>query len=232
MILQILARVHDAALDSARSKITLEFVKQMRFLMLIGATISLFFGHSVFSQGVQIEKAPGSAETPAPPTDTSKSTPSPTPTAAEALYDYIQQYHIEVAKDQVGPRYVWTDRVFIEIGDGPPPEPLASLLSPAPGNRGEFVLWVQNTFQAQMKTWHPAKKNPHPLKQGTDEIVSDTGDAHCFVNPVYTSYVLARYPKANVLIKGPSDPVLFTVDGQLRAVVSPWTKLPDGTPLL
>jgi len=44
--------------------------------------------------------------------------------------------------------------------------------------------------------------------------------------------VLARYPKANILIKGPTDPALFTVNGQVKAILSPWTQLPDGTPLL
>ena len=73
---------------------------------------------------------------------------------------------------------------------------------------------------------------PHPSKAGTDEIVADSGGVHCYVNPVYTGYVLTRYPNANILIKGPTDQILFMVSGQLRAVVSPWTKLPDGTPLL
>jgi hypothetical protein len=91
---------------------------------------------------------------------------------------------------------------------------------------------VHDTFETQTKNWHPAKKNPHPGKEGTDEIVSDAGGNHCFVNPIYLSYVLARYPTASILIKGPTDPALFTVNGQVRAVLSPWTKLPDGTPLL
>jgi hypothetical protein len=173
----------------------------------------------LFGQGVQIEKA-------------TSPTPVPTPTAAEALYDYLQKYHIEVAKDQEGSRLVWTDRVFIEIADAPPPEPLATLLASAPANNGQFAKWVHDTFETQVKAWHPAKKNPHPNKPGTDEIVADAGGSRCYINPVYTGYVLTRYPKANILIKGPTDPALFTVNGQVRAVVSPWTKLPDGTPLL
>jgi hypothetical protein len=144
----------------------------------------------------------------------------------------LQKYHIEVAKDQAGSRMVWTDRAFIEIADAPLPEPLAALLSAAPTNNGELAKWVHDNYETQTKIWHPAKKNPHPSKQGTDEIVADTGGVHCFVNPVYMSYVLTRYPDASILIKGPTDPALFTVNGQVRAVVSPWTTLPDGTPLL
>jgi hypothetical protein len=205
-------------------------------LSMIAATTLIVMSTGVaFGQGVQIEKAPESGQSPqtqGPAASAQPATPIPTPNAAEALYDYLQKYHIEVAKDQVGPRFVWTDRIFIEVGDGPPPEPLASLLAGAPGNRGEFAIWVHDTFQAQIKAWQPASRNPHPPKQGTDEILSNAGAIHCFVNPVYIAYVLSRYPKAAILIKGPTDPALFTVNGELRAVVSPWTKLPDGTPLL
>jgi hypothetical protein len=207
-------------LDSVRSKTTVGTVRKqslptIAIVIAIGACWSPF----LFGQGVQIEKA-------------TSPTPVPTPTAAEALYDYLQKYHIEIAKDQEGSRLVWTDRVFIEIADAPPPEPLATLLASAPANNGQFAKWVHDTFETQIKAWHPAKKNPHPSKPGTDEIVADAGGSRCYINPVYIGYVLTRYPKANILIKGPTDPALFTVDGQVRAVVSPWTKLPDGTPLL
>jgi hypothetical protein len=208
----------------------------MRFLLLVAATIALFFSRSVFSQGVQIEKAPAEGQSPvaAPPNATRqppKSTPAPTPTAAEALYDYLQKYHIEVAKFQAGSRVLWTDRVLIEIPDRPVPEPLASLLAAAPGNTSQFSTWVHETFETQTQLWHPAKLNPRPSKQGTDEIVADTGNVRCFVNPVYVAYLLNRYPKASILMKEATDPVMFTVNGQLRAVLSRWTQLPDGTPL-
>lgn len=203
-----------------------ESVKRTPFSPLLSLVIAqLFFGSWLFAQGVQIEKAPNQQSSPTV-------TPAPTPTAAEALYDHFQKYHIEVAKDQEGSRLVWTDRVFIEIADAPPPEPLATFLSTVPNNNGQFAKWVHDTFETQTKAWHPGKKNPHPTKQGTDEIVADAGGSRCYVNPVYIGYVFARYPNANILIKGPTDPALFMVNGQLRAVVSPWTKLPDGTPLL
>ena len=185
-------------------------------------------------QGVEIEKASPTEppSTPAHAQAPPKPTATPTPTAAEALYDYLQKYHIEVAKDQSESRLIWTDRVLIEIADNSPPEPLASLLAAAPPNNARFASWVHDTFETQLDKWHAGKKNPHPSKPGTDELVSVRGQGRCFVNPVYLAYVLSRYPEAGILIKGQTDPVLFTVNGRLRAVVSPWTKLPDGTPLL
>ena len=197
--------------------------------------VALFVGQLSFGQGVQIEKAPGAAQSsvrasPARPPQPAK--PAATPSPAEALYDYLQQHRIEVAKDQAGTRLVWTDRIMIEITDAPPPEPLATLLSAAPANNGQFAKWVHDTFEVQTNTWRSGKRNLHPSKAGTDELVGDAGTDHCFINPVYLAYVLSRYPNANILIKGPTEPALFTVNGQLRAVVSPWTKLPDGTPLL
>jgi len=202
-----------------------ELVKRTLFASVLPLLVAaLFCGGFLWAQGVQIEKAPGPGSAPT-------ATPAPARTAAEALYDYLQKYHIEVAKDQEGSKLVWTDRVFIEIADGPPPEPLASLLAAAPTNNGQFAKWVHDTFETQTKTWHPGKPNPQPNKQGTYEIVADSGGSHCYVNPVYIDYVVTRYPNFSVLIKGPTDPALFTVNGQVRAVVSPWTKLPDGTPL-
>lgn len=190
---------------------------------LLTGIFCLPWGGTIFSQGVQIEKATPAEEKPTPP---------PVQTASEALYDYLQRYHLEVAKFHAGSRYIWTDRMLIEITDGPPPEPLRSLLAAGPNNTSQFSTWVNETFEKQVKTWKPAKKNPNPSKQGTEELVADAGGNRCFINPVYLSYVLARYPKANILIKGPTDPALFTVNGQLKAIVSPWTHLPDGTPLL
>ena len=179
-------------------------------------------------QGVEIPKAPSAEQHPV----ADAASGQPTPTAAEALYDYLQKYQIKVAKDRVGSRLIWTDRALIEIADHPPPEPLASLLSTAPPNDGRFASWVHDSFETQLGSWHAGKRNPHPKKPGTDELISVRGEGHCFINPVYFAYVLSRYPDAGILIKGPKDPVLFTVNGQLRAVISPWTQLPDGTPLL
>jgi len=204
-------------------------VTKARIAGLIFGFVALVGNLSALGQGVEIEKAPGAPQSASGSPRQPK--PARTPTAAEALYDYLQKHNIEVAKDQAGSQLVWTDRIFIEITDNPPPEPLAGLLAVAPTNNGQFAAWVHDTFETKTKDWHPAKKNPTPSKSGTDEIVGD-GGGHCFVNPVYLSYILTRYPKANILIKGATDPALFTVNGRLRAVLSPWTQLPDGTPLL
>jgi hypothetical protein len=212
---------------------------KLRFFLprIIAVAAALMVSRAVFPQGVQIAKPgeqPPAPAAPAASPEQPKPTPipTPTPTAAEVLYVYLQQHHLEVAKYQAGTRFIWTDRVFIEIPDGPPPEPLAGLLALAPGNSSQFSTWVNETFESQVKTWQPGKRNPHPDKAGTEEFLANSGGTHCFVNPVYVAYVMARYPNANVLVKGPKDPVLFTVNGQLRAVISPWTQLPDGTPLM
>lgn len=211
-----------------------QLVKRTSFAPTLVAGAVFLAGSSwAAGQGVQIEKAPPADQTAASPAASAKApTRSATTTPAEALFDYLQKYHLEVAKYQAGTRYIWTDRILIEITDSAPPEPLQSLLAAAPNNTSQFSTWVYENFESQTKNWHPGKRNPHPEKQGTEEFVADAGGTRCFFNPVYVSYVLARYPKANILLKGPADPALFTVNGQLRAVVSPWTKLPDGTPLL
>ncbi|MEY2440077.1 MAG: hypothetical protein QOI34_1462 [Verrucomicrobiota bacterium] len=152
--------------------------------------------------------------------------------SAAALCEFLQNNRAQLAKDQTGSRLIWTDTILVEVADSPPPEPLAALLQEASSNDGKLVAWVNDSFEKQLKTWHPAKKNPHPTRQGTDEIVTEKNGSHCFVNPIYLSYILARYPKANIQMKTPTDPVLFTISGKVCAVLAPWTKLPDGTPLL
>jgi hypothetical protein len=196
---------------------------------LMAAALVLIGKGFIAGQGVQIETAPPAGPNASAGPSQSQAPAQPTP--AEALYDYLQKYHIEVAKDQSGSTLVWTDRIFIEIPERPVPEPLASLLAAAPSNNGQFAAWVRNTFESQIKDWRAAKRNPQPKKPGTDEFLSLNGKVRCFVNPVYVAYVMYRYPDAGFLIKGPTDPILFTVRGRLKAIVSPWTKLPDGTPL-
>jgi hypothetical protein len=215
-------------------KLRSQFVKTTWFVapLIIGAG-SLICCRGLSAQGVQIEKPPPADQTAAtakPSASAPPAKPRSTPTPAEALFDYLQKYQLEVARFQAGTRYIWTDRMFIEITDGPPPDPLASLLAAGPNNTSQFSTWVYETFESKVKSWHPGKRNPHPAKEGTEEFVAD-GEAPHFFNPVYVSYVLSRYPTASILLKGPLDPALFTVNGQVRAVVSPWTKLPDGTPL-
>jgi hypothetical protein len=208
-------------------------VKRLLFLpaLITGATF-LVCSSWLVGQGVQIEKAPPAEQTAGSPAGSaSAANPSSSPTPAEALFDYLQKYQLEVARFQAGTRYIWTDRMLIEISDAPPPEPLRSLLAAGPNNTSQFSTWVHESFESQTKAWHPAKRNPHPAKEGAEEFVADSGGAPCFFNPVYVSYVLSRYPKANILVKGPTDPALFTVKGEVRAVISPLTRLPDGTPL-
>jgi hypothetical protein len=206
-------------------------VKRMFLVLPIVCAITIASVPSLLGQGVEIPKAPAAERHDAPKAAGDKPTPTPTPTAAEALYDYLQKNQLKVVKDRVGSRLIWTDRVMIELTDSPLPEPLATLLAAAPPNEGRFAAWVHDAFESQLGTWHAGKRNLHPKKSGTEELVSVRGEGRCFVNPVYLAYVLSRYPEAGILIKGPTDPALFTENGQLRAVVSPWTKLPDGTPL-
>jgi hypothetical protein len=158
------------------------------------------------------------------------------PTAAEAaatdaLYQHLQDDQIKVRKDTLGSRLVWTDTVIVEIADRMPPEPLRHFLELLDSDGGTLADWVHNTFETHLQEWQPAKRVAHPKKAGTDEITNMSGTVHCYVNPIYLDYILARYPNASVLMKSQTDPVIFTEHGQICAILAPWTKLPDGTPL-
>ena len=158
------------------------------------------------------------------------------PTAGElkataALFEHFQKNQINLRKDTSGPRLIWTDTALIEITDTLPPDPLGKFLNLLHSDEGVLAKWVHDTYETHLQEWHPARRSLHPGKPGTDEIIDTTG-GHCYVNPIYLSYILARHPQASLLIKTPTDPVIFTVEGQICAVLAPWTKLPDGTPLL
>lgn len=151
--------------------------------------------------------------------------------ATEQLYEHLQKYQLKVRKDAVGSRLVWTDKIMIEVADSPPPDALGAFLKEIPSDEGVLGNWVRDTFEKQLQTWRPAKRKLPASHTGTDEIVNDADGTHCFVNPIYLAYVLARYPNAAVLMKTPSDAVIFTVNGRICAILVPWTMLPDGTPL-
>lgn len=151
--------------------------------------------------------------------------------ATEQLYEHLQKYQLKIRKDTPGSRLVWTDKVIIEVADSPPPDPLGAFLKEVPSDEGVLGNWVRDTFEKQLQTWRPAKRKLPASHTGTDEIVNDADGTHCFVDPIYLTYVLARYPNAAVLMKSPSDAVIFTVNGRICAILVPWTTLPDGTPL-
>ena len=167
---------------------------------------------------------------------TAATSPQPTPMseeakATDALFEHLQKQQLKVIKDTIGSSVLWTDRSILEIADSPPPDPLGTFLNQIPAVDGSLAKWFGDTFEKQLTTWHPARRNPHPSKARTDEIDSNTDGTHCFVNPLYLTYILARYPKAAILMRKSTDPVIFTVDGKIHAVLVPWTSLPDGTSL-
>lgn len=185
---------------------------------------------------VEIEKEPDSqnkspSQPPSPSPKTS-ATPTPEQKTAKDLYNYLQKNFLRVAKDESGARLIWTDTIMLEVENSLPPEPLATVIKDAPSNNETLATWIRNTFEKQITAWHPGTKSPHPKYEGTDEIVNEADGTHCYLNPVYFSYLEARYPEAKILIRSSRDPVLFTVNGQICAVLGPWTTLPDGTPLL
>src|SRR5690349_3878568 len=102
-----------------RRNLRSQLVKRMSFLpALFAGALFVAGGGWLLGQGVQIEKAPPAGQTSASPTPSAKAVPART-TPAEALFDYLQKYHLEVAKYQAGTRYIWTDRILIEITDAP-----------------------------------------------------------------------------------------------------------------
>jgi hypothetical protein len=144
--------------------------------------------------------------------------------AAELLRGHIASQQRKVITDTNSDRILWSDGVILEISDRLPLT-IHSLLIDTPyhSDLRTILSGVQEQLPAE---YHPARMREKSSREGYVEFETDTPKIQAFVNPVYVAYVQARYPGSAVLLRGKYDPVVFTVDGRIRALILPF-KLPN-----
>jgi hypothetical protein len=146
--------------------------------------------------------------------------------AAELLRGHIATQQRKVITDTNSTRILWSDGVILEVADRLPLT-INSILNGTPYHT-DLQRFLNGTQQQLHAEYHPARMREKSSREGYIEFesASATPKIQSFVNPVYVAYVQARYPASAVLLKGKYDPVVFTVDGQIRALILPF-KLPN-----
>ena len=144
--------------------------------------------------------------------------------AAELLRTHIVSKQRMVITDTNGAEIVWSDGVIVEI-TGSLPAPIQSLAS-----RTQYHTDIRSTIkrvEADLQTeYRPGRQREKSSREGYVEFEGDKPEIHALLNPVYVAYVEARYPECSTLLKGKYDPVVFTVKGEIRALIMPF-KLPN-----
>jgi hypothetical protein len=144
--------------------------------------------------------------------------------AAELLRGHIASHQRKVITDTNSARILWSDGVILEITDRLPLT-IHSLLIDTPYHTD--LRTVLNGVHEQLRAeYHPARIREKSSREGYVEFESATPKIQAFVNPVYVAYVQARYPGSTVLLRGNYEPVVFMVEGKVRALILPF-KLPN-----
>ena len=139
--------------------------------------------------------------------------------AAEILRDQIVSKHRMVITDTNSVQIVWSDGVILEIADTLP-LPIRSLVDHTPYHTD--ILSTVRKVEAGLQTeYRPSRMREKSSHRGYVEFEPEASKDPVVVDPVYVSYVHARYPDCSTLVKGKYDPVAFAVKGQIKALIMP-----------
>ena len=131
--------------------------------------------------------------------------------------------HVKTRKtlyvDRTGPEMIWSDGAMYEVTKSVPRE-LEALLAPAKGGPDMQAIMKRFTPQAE-QGWQEAKIVRSGRGQEPAVIESKDGQHTLDVAAPYFDYLHGRYPKARLWLKDRLSPLVFMVDGNVRAMVMP-----------
>ena len=146
---------------------------------------------------------------------------------AELLRGPIASQQRKVITDTNTTRTIWSDGVILEITDSLPSE-IQGLIDNTSYHTDlrTTIRRVQEELHAE---YHPARLREKSRWEGHLEFETAAPQVNAFVNPVYVAYVQARYPGCVALLKSKHDPVVFTVEGQIKVLLMPFKHPNDRT---
>lgn len=148
-----------------------------------------------------------------------------TAASTAALCQQVKQRKTVIV-DKTKPEIVWSDGAMFEVARTFPRE-LQELIDAPTATRDLHTLLSRMSGKAE-EGWLDAK-TPRPPRGGAHAIVESTiGSVTLHLASPYFNYLHERYPGARLRIKGPLDPILFFVDGTVRAAVMPIAMPPAG----
>ena len=145
------------------------------------------------------------------------------PKAADAdvvakLCQHVQKRQ-KMVVDKSQAEIVWSDGAILEIGKSFP-APLQELIA-KPMREQDIRSFLQQLDSGNAAIWKTATIVDLAKSETRPTIKSSDGTISVKVENVYVDYLKQRYPSAAIRIKGEMAPILFMVDGQLKASVMP-----------
>jgi hypothetical protein len=114
---------------------------------------------------------------------------------------------------------VWSDGALLEVGTSFPSD-LRKLIS-RPTHHHDLHSFVKQLATARASPWRDATVSPAARDARYTHIQSSDGKIRTSVESLYVEYLTQRYPAAMIQVRGEFEPVLFVVNGKVRASLMP-----------
>lgn len=134
------------------------------------------------------------------------------------LCQHIVQKRQKMIVDTNQAEIVWSDGAILEVGTNFPSK-LENLIA-RPTHYHDIRSLVKQ-LDAVSTSWTEAFVTRSARGDSFATIRSSDGTISVSVESVYAEYLGQRYPTAVIRIRGESGPIIFVVDGQIRASVMP-----------
>jgi hypothetical protein len=119
--------------------------------------------------------------------------------------------------DKSEPEMVWSDGAMLEVNKTFP-GPIQEVISRSTNDRPMRPI-IARFLANKPEEWKDARigasRDNYVVVESTD------GKLKLHVAAVYMNYLRERYPRAKVRVQGELSPVLFMIDGAVRATVMP-----------
>ena len=145
--------------------------------------------------------------------------------ATSRLCQHVKQRKT-VYVDKTKPEIIWSDGAMFEMARTFPRE-LQELIATPTETRDMHPTLARMSGKTE-EGWQDAKGPRSSRSQEPAVIESADGKITVRVASPYFNYLHERYPKAQLRVKGALNPVLFVVDGTVRAAVMPIAMPPAG----
>ncbi|MFA7006063.1 MAG: hypothetical protein WC429_18610, partial [Verrucomicrobiia bacterium] len=135
------------------------------------------------------------------------------------LCQHIVQKRQKMIVDTNQTEVVWSDGAILEVGTNFPGA-LQELIS-RPTHHHDIRSFVKQLEAGSTSQWRDASVARSARGDSYATIRSSDGKISASVESLYVEYLAHRYPTAIIRVRRESEPVIFVVDGKIRASVMP-----------
>lgn len=139
--------------------------------------------------------------------------------AIARLCHHIVEQRQKMLVDAKRSEIIWSDGAILEVGANFPGA-LQELIS-RPTEHQNLWSFVEHLETDADTPWRNASVNRSAPDDTLANVGSMDGKVSATVMSLYTDYLEQRYPTASIRIKGEFEPIIFVVDGKIRATLMP-----------